>query len=97
MNIKIKILPTLLTLGLLYGCSAEESLVDVPSTSSKLDQAQVVLSISVPEVSIPSSGTRAITDDNAINNFVIWAFDNNNNFIYELTQESRDEKGNLKA
>lgn len=97
MNIKIKILSTLLTLGLLYGCSAEESLVDVPSTSSKLDQAQVVLSISVPEVSIPSSGTRAITDDNAINNFVIWAFDNNNNFIYELTQESRDEKGNLKV
>ncbi len=97
MNIRIKILFTLFTLGLLYGCSAEESLVDIPCTSSGLDQAQVVLSLSVPEASIPSSSTRAITDDNAINNFVIWAFDNNNNFIYELTQESRDEKGNLKV
>lgn len=99
MKIKIKILATLLTLGLFYGCITDDNLTDelCTTTGTVQAQAQVVLSISVPEVSVPSSSTRVITDDNAINKFVIWAFDNNNRFMYELTQDSRDEKGNLKV
>lgn len=97
MNIKIKIVSALFTLGLLCGCSAEESMMDTPSSSSRSDETQVVLSISVPEVSLPSSSTRTITDDNAIDNLAIWAFDNNNQFIYELTSESLDEEGNPKV
>lgn len=97
MNIKTKIVSALFTLGLLCGCSAEESMMDTPSSSSRSDETQVVLSISVPEVSLPSSSTRTITDDNAIDNLAIWAFDNNNQFIYELTSESHDEEGNPKV
>lgn len=97
MNIKIKILFTILTLSTFYGCSVEENMMDTPyTTATEQGEAQVVLSISVPEVSLPSGDTRAITDDTAIGNLAIWAFDYNNEFIYELTSESRDDKGNPK-
>lgn len=98
MNIKTNILSALLALSFLYGCSAEDSMIDIPSIpSSEQEQAQVVLSISVPEVSLPlSSSTRTITDDKAIEHLAIWAFDENNRFLYQLTSDEKDEKGNHK-
>lgn len=101
MNIKIKIVSALFILGLLYGCSAEENLIDLPSTStssSEQEQAQVILSISVPEASLPlSSNTRTaipnITDDKALANIAIWAFDETG-FLYAITSDQKDKNGN---
>ena len=68
--------------------------VDIPQLPSTQEQAQVVLSISVPEVSLPLNNTRTIIDDRAIDNLVIWAFDENDQFLYQITSEDRDNEGN---
>lgn len=94
MKIRINILSLLFTLSLLCGCSADESPLDAPQEVLGKEQAQVVFSISVPEVSLPLSNTRAITDDKAIDNLVIWAFDADGGFLYQLTTEDVDNEGN---
>lgn len=97
MKIRINILSLLLALTCLYGCSADESPVDIPQEPSEQEQVQVVLNMSVPEVSLPfTSDTRAITDDKAINNLAVWVFDENDKFLYQLTSEDKDSAGNPK-
>lgn len=93
---KINILSILFVLSLLCGCSADEDMTDLLQTPSGTEQAQVVLSISVPEVSLPLSNTRAIEDDKAIDNLAVWAFDADNNFLYQLTSSDMDSNGKPK-
>lgn len=97
MKVKTNILSLLLTLSILCGCSVEDSIMDTPKASPEQEQAQVVLSISVPEVSLPLNSARAITDDKAINKLAIWAFDENKKFIYQLTLDDKDTEGNHKV
>lgn len=95
MKVTINIVSLLFSLTLLFGCSAEDNVMDAPQ--SPLDKtAQVVLTLSVPEVSLPLT-SRAISDDKAIDNFVLWAFDNNNQYLYQLDPKDKDEKGNPKV
>lgn len=93
MKTRLNIALAALLLSLFAGCASIlndeiESAATIPEK-----QAQVVLTLSVPANSLPTS-TRGIADDSAIETFTLWAFDNHDGFLYSIGKNDRDEEGN---
>lgn len=97
MKAKINILFLLFFLSLLTGCSIDDDTVNTPLYSGD-KKAQVVLTLSVPAVSIPTS-TRAITvsDEEKIEEFALWIFDENNEYLYKVSSTDKDTEGKDKV
>lgn len=98
MKAKIYILFLLFLSALFVGCSAEDSEMDMSLTTPGEKKTQVVLTLSIPAVSIPQS-TRAITKENesAINELTIWVFDNKDNFLYQVSSKESEDDGTKKV
>lgn len=92
MKAKTYILLLLFLSAFLAGCSVEDSEMDT-SLAPGEKKTQVVLTLSIPAVSIPQS-TRAVTeeDESTINELAIWVFDKNDEYLYQVSSKE-DEEG----
>lgn len=96
MKTNFNIIFLVLLLPLLGGCSSILGDDFEEKVENQEKKAQVVLTLSVPVATLPSA-TRGIENDEAINTFTLWAFDNQDRFLYQIKEGDKDEKGNDKV
>lgn len=97
MTVKIYILFLLFLSAFFTGCSVEDSEMDMSLTPDE-KKTQVVLTLSIPAVSIPQS-TRIVTPDNEdkIDELTIWVFDTDDNFLYQVNSKESGNDGTKKV